>query len=169
VDGAVKLAKQAVMKKISKEGLATASKRIMEFFVEKGITEKQLVDYVGEPKADWTTEIIAHLQGIQQSIEDEQVTPAEVLQDIMEKQRQEPINVEGILKGEAKEAPGSKVEAEKKVLDGKQKAEVVHCQNLGCKAVVVPFEAEESRKEFNGKVFCFDCQNLMRKMMKKGR
>lgn len=167
VDGAVKLAKQAVMKKISKEGLAVASKRIVEFFVEKGITEKQLIDYVGEPKADWTAEVIAHLQGIQQGIEDEQITIQEFLQDIMEKQRQEPINVEGILGGKEKKAqePAQepKAEAEKKVLE----TEVVYCQNPGCKAVVLPAGAEESRKEFDGKVFCLDCRVLMRKLTKK--
>jgi len=29
--------------------------------------------------------------------------------------------------------------------------------------------AEESRKEFNGRVYCFDCQALMRKLTKKDR
>lgn len=47
--------------------------------------------------------------------------------------------------------------------------EVFYCQNPGCKAVVSPALAEESRKEFNGRVYCFDCQALMRKLTKKDR
>lgn len=44
---------------------------------------------------------------------------------------------------------------------------VIYCENPGCKAVVVPAVAEESKKEFDGRIFCLDCQALMKKLEKK--
>lgn len=161
VDGAVKLAKQSVMRNISKEGLAKATKRIVEFFAEHNIPDKLLVNYIGQPKASWTAETIAHLQGIQKSIEDKQVSPEEVRADMVEKEKEEPISVEKILKGKKKEDQPAKTEGKKKEPAGKKEAEIFHCENPQCGTEVPTDQVEDSKKEF-GKILCFDCQMEMR-------
>lgn len=45
--------------------------------------------------------------------------------------------------------------------------EVFYCKNPDCKVVVPRAEAEQSKEEFNGRVFCLDCRVLMRKLTKK--
>jgi len=162
VDGAVKLAKLAVVKDINKEGLAKATKRIVEFFAGQGITDKLLVNYTGQPKASWTAEIIAHLQGIQHSIEDKQASPEEIRADMMEKQEEEPVSVEKILNGKNKESKPAKTEAKKKEPAGKKKAKTFPCENPKCQLEVSDEEARYSEQEFNGAIFCIDCQVLAR-------
>jgi len=162
VDGAVRLAKLAVVKEITKHGLAISTKHIIEFFAEHNITVKMLVGYIDQPRASWTAETIAHLQGIQQSILDKQVSPEEIRADMMEKQEEEPVSVEKILNGKNKESKPAKTEAKKKEPAGKKKAKTFPCENPKCQLEVSDEEARYSEQEFNGAIFCTDCQVLAR-------
>lgn len=162
VNSAVKWAKDAVINNITKEGLAKATANAIDFFAKNGIKEKDLIDYIGAPKTNWTAENIAHLRGIAQRLKDEDISPEQALAEMKEAKSEEPVSVEKILNGKNKKGKPAKTEAKKKEPAGKQKVEIFHCENPKCKVKVPPGEVEESKKEFDGLILCFDCQMLMR-------
>ena len=100
VEGAITLSKKYVSEGINKEGIAKATKRIVESFELIGLKEKQLVEYTGMAKADWTSETIATLEGVKQSIEDEQITVNEIIQSIeTSKKENNGISVADVING----------------------------------------------------------------------
>lgn len=156
VNKAVKWAKDAVINNITKEGLAKSTATAIGFFAKLGIKEKELIDYIGEPKMNWTAETIAQLRGMAQRLKEEDISSEQLLAEMKEAKKEEPVDVEKILKGKKKEDKPAK--AGKKVKAGKQKVEVGLCENPKCKREVPLADAEASKDEFKGRILCFDCQ-----------
>lgn len=160
VNSAVKWAKDAVINNITKEGLAKATANAIDFFAKNGIKEKDLIDYIGVPKTNWTAEAIAHLRGMAQRLKEEDISPEQALAEMKEAKSEEPVNVEKILNGKDKKNKPAK--AGKKVKAGKQVAKTFPCENPECQAKVTDDDAKYSEEEFKGAIFCTDCQILAR-------
>lgn len=154
VNRAVKWAKEAVINNITQEGLAKATTNAIDYFAKNGIKVKDLIDYIGRPKTNWTAENLANLRGMAQRLKEEDISSEQLLTEMREARKEEPVDVEKILKGK-KDKPAK---PEKKVKAGKQKAETFYCENPKCKREVPLVDAEASKDEFNGRVLCFDCQ-----------
>jgi hypothetical protein len=80
-DQAKERAKEAVLKGISKEGLATATEKALKFLAGYGITEERVIALLGKPKNEWASEDIAALRGLASQLKDgqaaaEQLFPA---------------------------------------------------------------------------------------------
>ena len=162
VDSAVKWAKQAVISNINKEGLAKATEQALKFFEKYGIKEKDLIGYLGQPKANWTAEQIAYLRGIAQRLKDEEITVEEILAEMAEVQQQQAVTVDEILKGKGKGAKPAKSGGKKKEPASKKKAKTFPCENPECQAEVPEDKVKYSEEEFNGAIFCTKCQVLAR-------
>jgi len=73
-DQAKERAKEAVLKGISKEGLAAATEKALKFLAGYGITEERVVAVLGKPKNEWASEDIATLRGMASQLKDGQAT-----------------------------------------------------------------------------------------------
>lgn len=88
-DQAKERAKDAVLKGISKEGLAVATDKALKFLAGYGISEERVIAVLGKPKHAWASEDIASLRGMASQLRDGQAT-AEHLFPTMEAQNQQP-------------------------------------------------------------------------------
>jgi hypothetical protein len=73
-DQAKERAKDAVLKGISKEGLAVATDKALKFLAGYGITEDRVLAVLGKPKHEWASEDIASLRGMASQLRDGQVS-----------------------------------------------------------------------------------------------
>jgi hypothetical protein len=73
-DQAKERAKEAVLKGISKEGLAAATEKALKFLAGYDIGEDQVIAALGKPKNEWTSESIASLRGMASQLKDGQAT-----------------------------------------------------------------------------------------------
>jgi hypothetical protein len=73
-DQAKERAKEAVLKGISKEGLAAATEKALKFLAGYGITEDRVLAVLGKPKHEWASEDIAALRGMASQLKDGQAT-----------------------------------------------------------------------------------------------
>jgi hypothetical protein len=71
-DQAKERAKEAVLKGISKEGLATATEKALKFLAGYGITEERVMALLAKPKNEWASEDIATLRGLASQLKDGQ-------------------------------------------------------------------------------------------------
>jgi hypothetical protein len=67
-------AKEAVLKGISKEGLAVATDKALKFLAGYGISEARVIAVLGKPKQAWSSEDIASLRGLASQLKDGQAT-----------------------------------------------------------------------------------------------
>ena len=74
-DQAKERAKDAVLKGISKEGLAAATEKALKFLAGYGISEERVLAVLGKPKHEWASEDIASLRGMASQLRDGQTTP----------------------------------------------------------------------------------------------
>ncbi len=88
-DQAKERAKEAVLKGISKEGLAAATEKALKFLAGYGITEARVLAVLGKPKHKWASEDIASLRGMASQLKDGQAT-AEQLFPATEAQAERP-------------------------------------------------------------------------------
>jgi hypothetical protein len=73
-DQAKERAKDAVLKGISKEGLAVATDKALKFLAGYGISEERVLAVLGKPKHEWASEDIASLRGMASQLRDGQTT-----------------------------------------------------------------------------------------------
>ena len=73
-DQAKERAKDAVLKGISKEGLAVATDKALKFLAGYGISEERVIAVLGKPKHEWASEDIASLRGMASQLRDGQAT-----------------------------------------------------------------------------------------------
>jgi hypothetical protein len=73
-DQAKERAKDAVLKGISKEGLAAATDKALKFLAGYGVSEAQVVAALGKAKHEWASEDIASLRGLASQLRDGQAT-----------------------------------------------------------------------------------------------
>jgi hypothetical protein len=73
-DQAKERAKEAVLKGISKEGLAAATEKALKFLAGYGITEERVLAVLGKSKNEWASEDIAALRGMASQLKDGQAT-----------------------------------------------------------------------------------------------
>jgi hypothetical protein len=71
-------AKEAVLKGISKDGLAMATDKALKFLAGYGISEERVKAFLGKPKQEWTSEDIASLRGMASQLKDGQATAAQL-------------------------------------------------------------------------------------------
>jgi hypothetical protein len=88
-DQAKERAKDAVLRGISKEGLAVATDKALKFLAGYGITEERVLAVLGKPKHEWASEDIASLRGMASQLKDGQAT-AERLFPASEAQEERP-------------------------------------------------------------------------------
>jgi hypothetical protein len=77
-DQAKERAKDAVLKGISKEGLAVATDKALKFLAGYGISEERVILVLGKPKHEWASEDIASLRGMASQLRDGQAAPAQL-------------------------------------------------------------------------------------------
>jgi hypothetical protein len=75
-DQAKERAKEAVLKGISKDGLAAATDKALKFLAGYGVSEARIIAALGKPKQAWTSEDIASLRGMASQLKDGQATAA---------------------------------------------------------------------------------------------
>jgi hypothetical protein len=73
-DQAKERAKDAVLKGISKEGLAAATDKALKFLAGYGVSEAQVIAALGKAKHEWASEDIASLRGLASQLRDGQAT-----------------------------------------------------------------------------------------------
>jgi hypothetical protein len=73
-DQAKERAKEAVLKGITKEGLAAATEKALKFLAGYGITEDRVMGVLKKPKDEWTSDDIASLRGMASQLKDGQAT-----------------------------------------------------------------------------------------------
>ena len=73
-DQAKERAKDAVLKGISKEGLAVATDKALKFLAGYAISEARVIAVLGKPKHEWASEDIASLRGMASQLRDGQAT-----------------------------------------------------------------------------------------------
>jgi hypothetical protein len=73
-DQAKERAKDAVLKGISKEGLAVATDKALKFLAGYAISEERVLAVLGKPKHEWASEDIASLRGMASQLRDGQAT-----------------------------------------------------------------------------------------------
>jgi hypothetical protein len=73
-DQAKERAKEAVLKGITKEGLAAATEKALKFLAGYGITEDRVIAVLGKSKSEWTSDDIASLRGMASQLKDGQTT-----------------------------------------------------------------------------------------------
>ena len=88
-DQAKERAKEAVLKGISKEGLAVATEKALKFLAEYGISEERVIAVLGKENNAWASEDIASLRGMASQLKDGQAT-AEYLFPASEAQEERP-------------------------------------------------------------------------------
>ncbi len=80
-DQAKERAKDAVLKGISKEGLAVATDKALKFLAGYGISEARVIAVLGKPKHEWASEDIASLRGMASQLKDGQATAEQLFPD----------------------------------------------------------------------------------------
>jgi hypothetical protein len=73
-DQAKERARDAVLKGISKEGLAAATEKALKFLAGYGISEARVIGVLGKSRQEWTSEDIASLRGLASQLKDGQAT-----------------------------------------------------------------------------------------------
>jgi len=81
-DQAKERAKEAVLKGISKDGLAVATAKALKFLAGYGIDEARVIAVLGKSKQEWTSEDIASLRGLASQLKDGQATPAQLFPEM---------------------------------------------------------------------------------------
>jgi hypothetical protein len=71
-------AKDAVVKGISKEGLAAATDKALKFLAGYGVSEERVRAALGKPRQEWTSEDIASLRGMASQLKDGQATAGQL-------------------------------------------------------------------------------------------
>ena len=71
-------AKDAVVKGISKEGLAAATDKALKFLAGYGVSQERVSAALGKPKQEWTSEDIASLRGMASQLKDGQATAGQL-------------------------------------------------------------------------------------------
>ena len=104
-DQAKERAKDAVLKGISKEGLAVATDKALKFLAGYGITEERVLAVLGKPKHEWASEDIASLRGMASQLRDGQAT-AEQLFPATEAKEERPKAATPKEEPKAKTSPG---------------------------------------------------------------
>jgi hypothetical protein len=92
-DQAKERAKEAVLKGISKEGLAAATEKALKFLAGYGITEERVMAVLGKSKNEWASEDIAALRGMASQLKDGQATAEQLfplLAAVQEQPQEEP-------------------------------------------------------------------------------
>jgi hypothetical protein len=89
-DQAKERAKDAVLKGISKEGLAAATDKAMKFLAGYGITEERVLAALGKPKHEWASEDIASLRGMASQLRDGQATAEQLFPTLEATEAQPP-------------------------------------------------------------------------------
>jgi hypothetical protein len=87
VDQAKERAKDAVIRGITKEGLAAATDRALKFLAGYGISEARVIAVMEKPKTDWISEDIAQLRGMASQLKDGQATPEKLFPPIEEPEK----------------------------------------------------------------------------------
>jgi hypothetical protein len=85
-DQAKERAKDAVLKGISKEGLAVATDKALKFLAGYGISEDRVIAVLGKPKHEWASEDIASLRGMASQLRDGQATAEQLFPAIEAKE-----------------------------------------------------------------------------------
>jgi hypothetical protein len=85
-DQAKERAKDAVLKGISKEGLAAATDKALKFLAGYGISEAQVIAVLGKAKHEWASEDIASLRGLASQLRDGQATAEQLFPPLEAKQ-----------------------------------------------------------------------------------
>jgi hypothetical protein len=101
---------KAVLKSISKEGLAVATNKALKFLAGYAISEERVIAVLGKPKHEWASEDIASLRGMASQLRDGQVT-AEHLFPAIEAKEERPKTTTPKEETKPKRARASKVEA----------------------------------------------------------
>jgi hypothetical protein len=109
-DQAKERAKDAVLKGISKEGLAAATDKALKFLSSYAISEERVIAVLGKPKHEWASEDIASLRGMASQLRDGQVT-AEHLFPATEAKEERPKTTTPREETKPKRARAPKVEA----------------------------------------------------------
>jgi hypothetical protein len=109
-DQAKERAKDAVLKGISKEGLAVATDKALKFLAGYAITEARVLAVLGKPKHEWASEDIASLRGMASQLKDGQAT-AEHLFPPYEAQEERPKTATPKEETKGKRARAPKAEA----------------------------------------------------------
>jgi hypothetical protein len=81
-DQAKERAKDAVLKGISKEGLAVATEKALKFLAGYGINEARVIAVLGKPRQEWASEDIASLRGLASQLKDGQATAAQLFPEV---------------------------------------------------------------------------------------
>jgi hypothetical protein len=81
-DQAKERAKDAVLKGISKEGLAVATEKALKFLAGYGISEARVIGVLGKPRQEWASEDIASLRGLASQLRDGQATAAQLFPEV---------------------------------------------------------------------------------------
>lgn len=81
-DQAKERAKDAVLKGISKEGLAAATDKALKFLAGYGITEERVIAVLEKPKNAWASEDIATLRGMASQLKDGQATAEQLFPSV---------------------------------------------------------------------------------------
>jgi hypothetical protein len=89
-DQAKERAKDAVLKGISKEGLAAATEKALKFLAGYGITEERVMALLGKPKNEWASEDIATLRGLASQLKDGQATAEQLFPPLEAKEEPPP-------------------------------------------------------------------------------
>jgi hypothetical protein len=106
-DQAKERAKEAVLKGISKEGLAAATEKALKFLAGYGITEARVIAVLRKSKNEWASEDIAALRGMASQLKDGQAT-AEQLFPLMAAPEEQPQEEPKGKRGRAVKAAGPK-------------------------------------------------------------
>jgi hypothetical protein len=77
-DQAKERAKDAVLKGISKEGLATATNKALKFLAGYGVSEGRVIAVLGKSRQEWASEDIASLRGLASQLRDGQASPEQL-------------------------------------------------------------------------------------------
>ncbi len=85
-DQAKERAKEAVLRGISKEGLAVATDKALKFLAGYGISEERVLAVLGKPKHEWASEDIASLRGMASQLRDGQTTAEQLFPVIASKE-----------------------------------------------------------------------------------
>ena len=81
-DQAKERAKDAVLRGISKEGLAAATEKALKFLAGYGISEARVMAVLGKPRQEWASEDIASLRGLASQLKDGQATAAQLFPEV---------------------------------------------------------------------------------------
>jgi hypothetical protein len=111
-DQAKERAKDAVLKGISKEGLAVATDKALKFLSGYGISEERVIAILGKPKHEWASEDIASLRGMASQLRDGQVTAEQLFPTIeTEEERPKAATPKEETKGRRSRAPKAEAPA----------------------------------------------------------